>query len=152
MSFYADNNKIEITDSSSNIIFNTDRKMPSIIDVLEGSIVIPARGNTTSQTVVMHTIGTTNASCNFILADSYIDGGSSYPWTDTHFNASGSVISNLGWQDLGGLNWRIGAGRTITFEINNGSVQLREEYYNLFNTLQLASFTLSYKLYIGRFD
>lgn len=151
MSFYASNNRIHITDASGNITFDTDRKMPAIIDVIQGTIVIPSRGTTSSQKTVFHNIGITNSASNFILASSYIDGGSTYPWRDTHFNASGSVLSNLGWQDIGSLTWRLAAARTITFEVNNGTVRIREEFYNLFGSVQLASFTLSYKLYIGRF-
>ena len=150
MSFYADNNKITITDASSNVIFDTDRKMPAIVSILEGSIVIPARGTTRSQTNVFHTIASTNNSINFVMSACKIVGGSSYPWRDTVFNAAGSTITNLGWQAVNG--WKIGAVRTINFEINNSTLQLREQYYNLFDTVSLASFTLKYKIYLGRYE
>jgi len=151
MSFYANNDSIKITDASGNTVFDTDRKMPAITNILEGTIIVPARGRTTSQTNILHTISSVDSENNFVLSACKVTGGSSYPWRDTVFNASGSTITNLGWQIISG-SWRLGASRTINFEVNGNTLQLREQYYNLFNTVSLASFTLNYKIYLGRYE
>jgi hypothetical protein len=152
MAFYADSGVIEITDTSLNTVFSTDWKMPTITHVFSGSLSIPARGRTTSNANVNYFIGSVDATSNFSVSTGKIVGGSTYPWRDTYFNSSGSVLTNLGWADLGNRNWRIRAARSLSVKIVNGSVYISEEYYNLFQTLSLRSFTFTYKIYIGRFE
>jgi len=151
MSFYASNNNIKITDIGGNTVFNTDWKMPTIVSILEGSITIPERGRVSTQTNSFHKIASVDPQISFVISTCKIKGGSSYPWKNTAFNSSGSTLTNLGWQSINDT-WKIAAARTVNFEINNNTLQIREQYYNLFNTVALKSFTLKYKVYLGRYE
>jgi hypothetical protein len=148
MSFYASNNRIYLTNTGGQIVFDTDWKMPAITNTVTGSITLPSRGNT-GQTAVNHYLANVSGSAEFVLATASISGGPSYPWVGTRFNSSGSVLTNLGWNitDV----WRLAGARSISFFTSGGALYLREEFYNQFPTLQLASLTLNYRVYIGSF-
>lgn len=149
MSFYANNNRIYVTNTAGSIVFDTDRQMPAITSVVNGAFSIPARGPGVGQTVAYHDIGSASGSPEFVLGVASITGGSSYPWVNTMFNCSGSVLTNLGWNYTD--SWRLAGARAISFEVLNGRLYIREEYYNQFPTLNLATFTLNYKVYMGRY-
>jgi hypothetical protein len=149
MSFYASNNRIFLTNTGGQIVFDTDWKMPAITNIINGSMNFGTRGNT-GQTTVNHFIANVSASPEFVLSTSLITGNSAYPWINTRFNSSGSTLTNLGWSFTNGA-WRLGGARTVTFFVSGGQLFIREEYYNQFPTLQLASFSLSYKVYLGSF-
>jgi hypothetical protein len=152
MSFYASSDNIRITNSSGVEMFNTDWKMPAITSTLSGVIVMPSRGvGVTTTTVVNHDLGAAPYSPSFVLAVAKITNYSGYPWADTMFNSSGSVISNLAWVDTGSLNWKIRGARTITFYVSAGRLYLREEYYNGLASLSLSSYDLTYKVYLGSY-
>ena len=152
MSFYASNNKIRVTNSTGSDIFNTDWKMPAITSTLSGTKAMASRGTgNTTPVVVNHDLGAAPYSPSFVLAVAKITNYSGYPWANTMFNSSGSIISNLGWADVGGLNWRIKGARAITFYVSGGRLYLREEYYNGFNSLSLSSYNLEYKVYLGSY-
>jgi hypothetical protein len=148
MSFYASNNRIFITDTGGQAVFDTDWKMPAITSIINGSMNFNTRGNT-GQTTVNHFIANVSASPEFVLSTSLITGNSTYPWVNTRFNSSGSTLTNLGWNLTD--TWRLAGARTITFFVSGGQLFIREEYYNQFPSLQLASFSLSYKVYLGSF-
>lgn len=150
MSFFADNNKITITNPDGSTRFSTDRKMPAIVDVRSGSITLPSRSAGSSGTV-FHNLGTTTSFADFITSNSRLSGVGQYPWSDVNISSSGSLITNIGWRDIGSLTWRFAGFRCINFELSNGTVLLREDYWNGFPTISLQSFTINYILYIGRF-
>lgn len=148
MSFYASNNRIYLTNTGGQVVFDTDWKMPAITNTVTGSITLPSRGNT-GQTAVNHYLANVFGSAEFVLATASISGGPRYPWVGTMFNSSGSVLTNLGWNTTGA--WRLAGARSVSFFTSGGALYLREEFYNQFPTLQLASFTLNYRVYIGSF-
>lgn len=148
MSFQASNNKISVSNSAGSVIFDTDRKMPAVTSILSGNIALPSRGGT-GQTVTHHYLGAASGNPEFVLASSIITGSTSYPWVNTMLNTSGSTVTNLGWNYTD--TWRLAGARAVTFEVISGGLYLREEYYNQFPTLQLASFSLNYKVYLGRY-
>jgi hypothetical protein len=149
MSFFASNNRIRLTNTANTTIFDTDWKQPTITSVVAGSISLPTRGNTTT-VVVNHDLGPAPFNPTFVLSTARISGSTTYPWVGTTFNSSGSTLANLGWALVSGV-WRLAGARTVTFLVSNNRLILREEYYNQFPSLQLASFTLSYKVYLGSF-
>ena len=147
MSFFANNNLIEIR-SGNALVFSTDRKMPAITSEVQGNLTLPARGNS-SPTAVNHWIANVPFSPEFVMSTSRITGGSAYPWVNFSFNSSGSIVTNLGWNITD--TWRLAACRTLTFFTNGGSLFIREHFYNTFPSLQLASFNLSFRVYLGSF-
>lgn len=149
MSFFAANDQIRITNADGNTVFDTNWKQPAVTSVIAGSISIPSRGNS-GVTVVNHDLAEAPFNPTFVLATAQIAGGSSYPWVGTTFNSSGSVLSNLGWNFTSGA-WRLFGARTATFLVSGGRLILREEFYNQAPTLQLAAYTLTYKVYLGSF-
>lgn len=149
MSFFAANDRIRVTNTAGTTIFDTDWKQPAITSIVSGSIALPTRGNTTT-TVVNRDIAAAPFNPTFVLATARISGSTTYPWVGTTFNSSGSTLTNLGWNFVNNA-WRLAGARTVTFLVSNGRLILREEYYNQFPTLQLASFTLTYKVYLGSF-
>lgn len=148
MSFYASNNRIYLTNTGGQVVFDTDWKMPTITNTVTGSITLPSRGNT-GQTAVNHYLANVSGSAEFVLATASISGGTSYPWVGTMFNSSGSVLTNLGWNITD--TWRLAGARSVSFFTSGSALYLREEFYNQFPALQLASFTLNYRVYIGSF-
>lgn len=87
----------------------------------------------------------------FVFATGVITGQSDYPWRETTFNASGTIITNLGWyQDPPGT-WRLAACRTITFVFRGGRLYIDEEFYNRLRTQSLRPFTIRYRVYLGAF-
>lgn len=148
MTFTASNNSVVIKNSAGTVIFDTDRKMPAVTSIASGSISIPSRGGT-GQTATMHYLGAANGNPEFVLGSAIITGATSYPWVNTMINSSGSTLTNLGWNYTD--TWRIAGARAITFEVISNALYLREEYYNQFPSLQLASFNLEYKVYLGRY-
>lgn len=152
MSFIGTNNKIDITNTNNQLIFSTDWKMPAIISIVQGSITLPNRGNSAGNTIFIdHNLGSINPASNFVLSTIEITGTtSSYPWKNSKFNSTGTVISNLSW-NLVNNAWRLSGCRSLTFQNKNGNLVLTEEYYNTNPRLQLSSVTLTYKVYTGRF-
>lgn len=148
MSFYASNNRIYLTNTAGSIIFDTDWKMPAVTSVVNGSITLPSRGNT-GQTAVNHYLAAVSGSPEFVLATANIAAGPSYPWVNTMFNSSGSVLTNLGWNITD--TWRLAGARAVTFFVSGGALYLREEFFNQFPSLQLASFTINYRVYLGSY-
>ena len=150
--FNASNDRIWVTNAAGEIIFDTDRKMPAIIDVVEGQLTLPQRGPGANQTVVHHFVkGPLDIDPEFVFATGVITGGSTYPWRETTFNASGSIITNLAWHKPDDVTWYLGACRTITFIVLNKTLYVAEEYYNRMETFLLQAFTLKYKVYLGAF-
>ena len=148
MSFYASNDRIYLTNTGGQVVFDTDWKMPAITNTVTGSITLPSRGNT-EQTAVNHYLANVSGSAEFVLATASISGGASYPWVGTMFNSSGSVLTNLSWNITDA--WMLAGARTVSFFTSGGALYLREEFYNQSPRLQLASFTLNYRVYIGSF-
>lgn len=150
MSFFASNDQIRIVNTAGATIFDTDWKQPAITGIVTGSRNIPSRSPTSGTQVVLHDIGAAPNNPEFVLASAKLTGAGSYPWSDTSFNSSGSVISNLGWNFVSGT-WRVSGARALTFVVSSGRLLIREEYYNVFPTLALSSFTIQFRVYLGRF-
>ena len=152
MSFYATSDNIRLTNTSGTEVFNTDWKMPAITSTVTGSRSMASRGTgNTTPVVTNHDLGAAPYSPDFVLAVAEISNYSGYPWANTMFNCSGSIISNLGWSTTGGANWVIKGARAITFYVSSGRLYLREEYYNGFNSLSLSSYDFNYKVYLGSY-
>lgn len=149
MSFFASNDRIYLTNTAGTTVFDTEWKMPAVTSIISGSITLPSRGGTT-RVVTNHLLAPAPHNPEFVLATASISAGTGYPWVNTTFNSSGSVLTNLGWNLTDA--WRIAGARSITFIVLNGNLYLREEYYNQFPSLQLASFSISYKVYLGSFS
>lgn len=149
MSFTASNDLITITNTSGVEIFNTDWKQPAITSIVSGTLSVPNRSPVSSTQVVLHDIGAAANNPEFVLASAKVIGGGSYPWADTSFNSSGSVVTNLGWNFTD--TWRLAGARALTFIVSAGRLYVREEYYNVFPSLALSGFSLQYKVYLGRF-
>jgi hypothetical protein len=149
MSFFAANDRIRVTNTNNITVFDTDWKQPTITSIVSGSINLPTRGNTT-RVVVNRNLAAAPFSPTFVLATADITGSTTYPWKGTRFNSSGSTLTNLGWSFTNNA-WRLGGARAVTFLVSGGRLILREEYYNQFPSLQLASFTLNYKVFLGSF-
>lgn len=150
MSFFASNNEIRINNAANVEIFNTDWKQPAITSIVSGTFNLPSRSPISGAQLILHDIGAAANTPEFVLASAKLTGAGAYPWGDTSFNSSGSVISNLGWNFVSGT-WRVSGARTLTFITQSGRLYLREEYYNVFPTLALSAFSLQYKVYLGRF-
>jgi hypothetical protein len=148
MSFYASNNRIYLTNTGGQVVFDTDWKMPVITNIVTGSITLPSRGNT-GQTAVNHYLANVSGSAEFVLTTASISGGTGYPWVGARFNSSGSVLTNLGWNITD--TWRLAGARSVSFFTSGGALYLREEFYNQSPARQLAAFTLNYRVYIGSF-
>lgn len=147
MSFFASNNRIYVKDTENNIVFDTKRKMPAITSVVSSSLNIPARsaGNDGNK---VYNIQEVSYNPTFVLSIGYITGNSNYPWHNTHFNSSGTIITNLGWQS----SWKIGVMRTISFFIQNNILYIEENWFSHFNSVSTKGFTIEFTCYLGSFD
>lgn len=148
MSFIAQNDRIYITNSSNTLMFDTNWKMPAITNVVSGSYYLPYRGYTGIVTN-NYDLGGVSYNPEFVLISASITGAASYPWANTKFNSSGSILTNLSWQYSGG--WILSGSRTITFYTENNRLYLKEKYYNYNGSLNLSAFTISYTAYLGSF-
>lgn len=149
MTFVATNNRIYITNTGGSVVFDTDRQMPAVTSVLTGNIDIPARGPGSGQTTASYYLGAATGNPQFVLSAAIITGSTTYPWVNTMFNSSGSVMTNLGWNYTD--TWRLAGARSVTFVVSGGGLYLQEEFYNQFASINLASFSLNYKVYLGRY-
>jgi hypothetical protein len=146
MSFFANNNRIFVTDTADNMIFDTDSKMPSITSVASGSLYITSRspGNDGFK---VYNIQNVSYNPTFVLTMGYIVGDSDYPWSDTYFNASGTIITNLGWQS----SWEIGVMRTLSFYVKDNVLCLEENWFSHFSSISTKGFTIDFTCYLGSF-
>lgn len=162
MSFRADNNRIHVTDTSGNIVFDTNRKMFAVTDHVVGSTTIANKppdflstGNYQHQV-----LANINPNADFVMGhcravSGPADGG--LPNIGV-FNAGGSVL--WGWAVIsrtGASPNEMWANWIFHFVASGGQLLLTEEWFNKYTgvwdsaNLTLVGGTISYSLYCGTF-
>lgn len=161
MSFYANNNRIYVTDTVSNIVFDTDRKMFAVTDHIVGTVSIANKssGSEVAEQYQSQYLATINPNADFVMGHCRAvsgpgDGG--LPNIGI-FNAGGSIL--WGWVVYsrgGSARKTMYAGWIFHFVAGGGQLLLTEEWWNIRVLSSDPSYTLvggtiNYSLYCGTF-
>lgn len=152
--FFAKNNRIYIKNNKGQYVFDTDYKMPAIIQKISGSITIPERNPNNGFGSEVYNLGSVSNNPEFLFVTCKFYTGKT--WLNTYFNGTGSIIANYGIFAGQNSSWysKFALIQVITFRINGTSLELFEEYYDdsidYFDP-KLEELSIDYTCYIGRF-
>lgn len=151
MKFNANNNRIYIQDDDGNYIFDTNMKMPAIIEVINTTITLTQIGTLTEPEPygrVLYSIKNLGYMPDFLFATTNIQ---SDRWGNITLNISGSLFYEFTFEDISIIGCRL-----INFTAENNILYLEEErgYFNyrgqgLWWTLRPIDVLLT--VYVGRF-